>query len=232
MGISIFFGTIVLSYLIGSIPIGLIIVKLATGQDVRLVHSGRTGGTNAMRAAGFWAGFGTANLDIFKGACGVYLARVFLPENHWLEILASVAAIIGHNYSIFLAERKDGKFRLRGGAGGATMIGGAMGLWFPNLLILVPIGAAILFGIGYASLTTMSMPLIAMIIFAVRAQMGLSPWIYVFYGALAEIILIIALLPNIKRLISGTERVVGWRAKRLNKEDVSDSKPLKTQSQI
>ena len=47
-------GVIFLAYLIGSIPFGLIIVKLTTGKDIRSVASGRTGGTNAMRAAGFW----------------------------------------------------------------------------------------------------------------------------------------------------------------------------------
>ena len=53
MQIAIGIGVIVLAYLIGSIPFGLLIVKIKTGQDVRLVESGRTGGTNAMRAAGF-----------------------------------------------------------------------------------------------------------------------------------------------------------------------------------
>ena len=49
-------GTLVIGYIIGSIPFGLLIVKLKTGKDIRDVESGRTGGTNAMRAAGFWAG--------------------------------------------------------------------------------------------------------------------------------------------------------------------------------
>ena len=60
-------GIILLAYLFGSIPFGLLIVKLKTGKDIREVESGRTGGTNAMRAAGFWAGFATAMLDILKG---------------------------------------------------------------------------------------------------------------------------------------------------------------------
>ena len=46
------------SYLLGSIPFGLILVRLKTGQDIRGIQSGRTGGTNAMRAAGFWVGLG------------------------------------------------------------------------------------------------------------------------------------------------------------------------------
>lgn len=63
---------VVLAYVIGSVPVGLLIVKITTGKDIREIESGRTGGTNAMRAAGFWAGFATAMLDIVKGAAGVW----------------------------------------------------------------------------------------------------------------------------------------------------------------
>jgi glycerol-3-phosphate acyltransferase PlsY len=214
MTTAIFIGVLIISYLIGSLPMGLFIVKLISGKDIRNIQSGRTGGTNAMRAAGFWAGFATAALDIVKGASGIWIAQAFLPNNHWLEILAPVATILGHNYSIFLIDRNSqGRICLRGGAGGAPSVGGAMGLWAPSLLILVPAGALILFGLGYASVATMSLPIIAMIIFIVRASLGLSPWIYVLYGLLAELLLLWALRPNIKRLIAGNERLVGWRAK-------------------
>ena len=221
MQILSFVGILVAAYLIGSVPMGLLVVKITTGQDIREVQSGRTGGTNAMRAAGFWAGLATAFLDIFKGASGVWLARAIVPGNHWLEVLAPIAAIIGHNYSIFLIERHEsGKIRLGGGAGGAPFIGGATGLWPWSILVLVPIGALILFGIGYASLTTLSVPLIATLIFAYRAWIGASPWEYVLYGLIAEILIIWALRPNIKRLFNGTERVVGWRARRAKTRDV------------
>ena len=75
-------------------------------------------------------------------------------------------------------------------------------------------GAVILFGVGYASLTTISIPFIAIIVFSIRAYKGLSPVVYVMYGVLAELILLWALRPNIKRLLNGTERVIGWRAKK------------------
>jgi len=193
---------------------GLYIVKLISGKDIRKIQSGRTGGTNAMRAAGIGAGLATATLDILKGASSVWIAQALLPENHLITVLAPIAAIIGHNYSIFLIERnKQGKIRLRGGAGGAPAAGGATGLWPPTLLIIIPVGALILFGIGYASLTTMSIPLIAIVVFVIRAYKGLSPWTYVLYGVLAELILLWSLRPNIKRLLNGTERIVGWRAK-------------------
>lgn len=208
------------AYLIGSIPSGLLIVKLTTGKDVRHIESGRTGGTNAMRAAGFWAGLATAILDIAKSALTVYLAKQVAPQSPWLHILAPIAAVIGHNYSVYLAEcNKHGKFRLRGGAGGTPATGGAMGLWWPSIFIIVPIGFALLFGIGYASVATMSIGIISIVIFSIRASLGLSPWAYAWYGFLVEILLLWALRPNIKRLMNGTERLVGWRAKRRKQKE-------------
>ena len=99
-------GIILLAYIFGSIPFGLLIVKLKTGKDIREVESGRTGGTNAMRAAGFWAGFATAMLDILKGAVAVWVTQWLTPDQ-WAHVLAPLAAILGHNHSIFLAERDE-----------------------------------------------------------------------------------------------------------------------------
>ncbi len=206
---------LVASYLIGSIPFGLLVVKLTTGRDVRRVESGRTGGTNAMRAAGFWAGLSTAVLDMAKSALTVRLAMAAAPHAYWLHALAPVAAIIGHNYSIYLPERDEkGRWRLRGGAGGTPAAGGAVGLWWPSFFILIPFGALLLFGVGYASVATMSIGVVSLVIFALRAAFYGSPWAYVWYGILAEILILWALRPNIKRLMNGTERLVGWRAKR------------------
>ena len=61
--------------------------------------------------------------------------------------------------------------------------------------------------------------IIAIVIFAIRAWMGLSPWQFIFYGVLVEILAIWALRPNIKRLFKGTERVVGWRARRMQTKE-------------
>lgn len=205
----------VASYTLGAIPFGWVIVKLVSGKDILQVESGRTGGTNAMRAAGFGAGLATVVLDFLKGACSVYLARLLVPGNVWIEIIAPVFAVLGHNYSIFLIKRNEkGQLRLRGGAGGATAVGGAFGLWPPSLFIIVPLGALIFFGIGYASVTTMSVALLATLIFGYRAIIGLNPWEYVLYGLMTEALLVLALIPNIHRLIKGTERLVGWRARR------------------
>jgi glycerol-3-phosphate acyltransferase PlsY len=207
---------LLLAYLIGSIPFGLIIVRISTGKDIRDIESGRTGGTNAMRAAGFWAGLATGILDVFKGYAAVYISHLLVPGNHvWLEVLAPICAIIGHNYSIFLLERNEsGWLRFRGGAGGATCLGGSVGLWFPSLFIILPICGLIYYFVGYASVTTLSIALLSTLIFTIRAWLGLNPWQYAIYGLLAFVALAWALRPNIQRLISGNERIVGLRAKK------------------
>jgi hypothetical protein len=124
-------GILLAAYIFGSVPFGLLIVKGLTGKDIRTVESGRTGGTNVYRAAGFSAGFFTAILDILKSAATVWLAREITPDA-WVHVLAPVAAVIGHNHSIFLPERgPDGRLRFRGGAGGAAALGGAQPLHLP-----------------------------------------------------------------------------------------------------
>lgn len=217
---------LIVSYILGAIPFGLLIVKLRTGKDIRQVESGRTGGTNAMRAAGCLAGGMTTVLDVTKATLCAWLALALLPDMYWMRVLAPIMAILGHNYSIFLIERDEKRgIRLRGGAGGAPSLGGAIGLWFPSLFIIAPLGALIFYFVGYASVATMSVPILAILIFAVHAYLGASPWQFVFYGVIAEIILIWALRPNIRRLLNGEERLVGWRARRKNAKTGSPSEP-------
>jgi len=206
---------ILIAYLIGAIPFGFFFVKMKTGEDIRDVQSGRTGGTNAMRAAGFWVGFYTAILDILKGTGAVLLAKEIAPDNYWLHVSAGLAAIIGHNYSIFLFQRNpEGKIKLGGGAGGATCLGGSIGLWPTSVYIIFPLAALIYYFVGYASVTTMSVAAISAVIFAVRAVNGISPWDYFFFGLFSLMLLLWALRPNIKKLIAGTERLHGYRAKK------------------
>ena len=205
-------GVVLLGYLLGSIPFGLIIVKLKTGKDIRQVESGRTGGTNAMRAAGFWAGVLTAFSDILKGTLAVWLASWLSPDNQWVHILTPIAAILGHNYSLYLPEfDENGRFkRLRGGAGGAPALGGAIGLWAPSVLIVLPLGALVFFTLGYASITTLSVAFFAILVFGIRLALGVpgANWADVVYGLVAGALLTWALRPNIKKLFNGTERVV------------------------
>lgn len=205
-----------LAYIIGAIPFGLIIVKIANGQDIRFIGSGRIGGTNVMRAAGWFAGLLTALFDVAKGIFTYYLVLWLAPGLDWLRVLADSAAILGQIQSIFLIEKNsDGKIRLRGGAGGATAFGGAVSLMLPSftgVFIILPFVAFIYLVVGFASVTTMSIPLLAGIYFLIQAISGISPWVFAGYGIVGELIVLWALRPNIQRLIKGTERSVGLRA--------------------
>lgn len=224
-------GIILVAYLLGAVPFGLLIVKIKTGKDIREIESGRTGGTNAMRAAGFWAGILTAVMDILKGTGAVWLASWLSPEHNWVHAAAPLFAILGHNYSIFLQKRDEsGKFAgLGGGAGGATAIGGTIGLLPGSILIILPLGMLVYFTLGIASVTTMSAPIFAMIIFGVRAWQGSAEWTNVGYALGAEILLVLALRPNIKKLLEGNERINkyslnGWlKARKEKKQEKTEN---------
>ncbi len=206
---------VALAYVIGSIPMGYVIVKAISGQDVRQVGSGRTGGTNAMRAAGLSAGLLTALLDVLKGGAGVWLAQAFLPaETRPLGMaLAGLAAILGHNYSLFLG--------FKGGAGGAPAVGAAFAIWPASMLIVAPVGVAILFGVGYASVATLSVAVVITALFAYRIYILQWPPEFIIYGLGAIVLLAWALRPNIRRLLRGEERLIGWRAKRLKQAEAA-----------
>lgn len=197
----------VIGYLLGSLPMGLIYVRLLTGQDVRTVGSGRTGGTNVMRAAGLGAGLLTAFSDIFKGTLAVWLAQWVLPgETRAVGmVLSGLAAILGHNYSVFL--------RFKGGAGGATATGAAVGIWPWIILLVVPLGGGILYFIGYASVATLAAAVSITLAFVVLAALKLLDPVFILFGLGASVLLAWALRPNLARLIRGEERRVGLRAK-------------------
>ena len=206
-----------LAYLIGSIPSGLLVVKIATGKDVREIESGRTGGTNAMRAAGPLAGLFTALLDILKGAGAVWVGQSLFSSPDWIVAMNGLLAILGHNYSAFLVERnEDGKLHFRGGAGGATTLGVAIGLWVNSWLVILPIAGLVYILGGYASLTTISIALSTMGIFTMKAITGVTPWVYAIFGAASVGTVLIALKPNIQRLKEGTERHVNLLARIFN----------------
>lgn len=197
-----------IGYLLGSLPMGVIYVRLFTGQDLRAVGSGRTGGTNAMRAAGFGVGLLTAFSDIIKGSLAVWLAQWLLPAETRIPgmVLAGLAAVLGHNYSIFL--------RFKGGAGGATATGAAMAIWPWAILIIVPLGGGILYFIGYASVATLAAAVSITLAFAILAALRLLDPMFILFGLGTLILLAWALRPNLARLVRGEERLVGLRAKR------------------
>lgn len=216
MTMAISIGLVVLGYLMGSIPSGMILVRLTTGRDIRRVGSGRMGGTNAMRAGGSLAGALTGILDVLKSFAAVEICRWVLPGMVELEVLVGLAAILGHNYSVFSIDWMETRFGkipvFHGGAGAAPTLGAATAFWFPSLFIVLPVGLLVFFLVGYASVTTLVGGVMVVAIFSIRAALGQSSAWYVVFGVVALGLLVWSLRPNIDRLIHGTERLVGLRA--------------------
>lgn len=190
----------VLAYLIGSISIGYLVIYAMKRQDIRQHGSGRTGGTNALRAGGRWAGIATGAGDMLKGFIAVLVARWVMngsPDTVWAEVLAGVSVVIGHNASIFLG--------FKGGAGTGPNIGACVAMWPLSGLWLVPMLPIGLNLTRYASLTSIIIAVLIPAQLAVRAALGLGPREYVVYGVLTLLLILWALRPNIKRLLNGTE---------------------------
>lgn len=203
------------SYFLGAIPFGWILSKLVKGVDIRKIGSGRTGTTNTMRASGYPIAVLTLLLDGLKGVASVWLARWLAPEIPGLAIIAPIFAIIGHNYSVFLAEKDTtGKLIFKGGAGGATALGASLALLPSAFPIIIAIALIMFFAVGYASLATLSIGVSTLLTSIIRYLLGLSSWHYIAFGVLSTGLLVLALLPNITRLINGTERGVSWRLKK------------------
>ncbi|MFM8320609.1 MAG: glycerol-3-phosphate acyltransferase [Chloroflexota bacterium] len=202
---------ILVGYLLGSLPMGYIFLKLLKHQDITRVGSGRTGGTNAMRAGGVWMGVLTGLADFGKGFLAVSLARLLTPDLIWVQVLCGFAAVAGHNWSLwlYLWTRK-----LSAGAGTGPNVGAAMAFWTPVALIVIPIVIIFVFIVGYASLASIAAALAIVAVFFVRASTAGAPWEYGIYGILTMLLVIWALRPNIKRLVEGTERRVGIFAKK------------------
>ncbi len=196
-------------YLFGSIPFGFIIIGVLRERDITEEGSGRTGGTNALRAGGFGAATLTVIGDLLKGMAGVAFARMVFQGNLWAEVFAGWGVILGHNASIYLA--------FRGGAGTAPNMGVAAGFWFPSLIFTLPFFPIGMFVIRIASLTSLVAGLAIVVIFAIRALLGHGPWEYVAYGLGALTLVAYALRPNIERLLKGTESLVDLRAQEKEK---------------
>lgn len=207
----------VIGYIFGAIPFGWIFVKLTRGVDLREVKSGRTGGTNAMRAAGPVVGGLTAVGDVLKGAAAVWLARalfstvlppVWLP---WAEVVVGLMTIVGHNWSVFLG--------WEGGAGTGPNVGWSSAVWWP----IAPIAAVVVVGVilltGMASVASLAMGAMIPITFAILyfATDIISSPAYFVGGILTLLVVMWALRPNIRRIIEGTERMVGPAARRRKK---------------
>jgi len=186
----------VAGYLLGALPIGYLVGKL-WGVDVRKYGSGRTGGTNVMRAAGSWAAALTVAGDGLKGLLAVGIAAL-LVGTPAAKVLAGLAAVVGHNWSVFLG--------WRGGAGAVTNMGVIFGLYQPVVIGMTVVGLIALFASRMASVATLAIAGFAFLSFVGLAIWGNVSWVYALYGLFATALIAVALLPNIRRILSGTER--------------------------
>ena len=187
-------------YLLGSIPFGYIVIGILRERDLTTEGSGRTGGTNAMRAGGLGAGALTVAGDVCKGMAAVALARAVMPGALWAEVLAGWGAVFGHNASIFVG--------FRGGAGSGPNMGVAAAFWPPSLAFTLACFPISMFVIRYASVGSILIAAVIVVIFTIRAALGHSPVEYIGYGLGATALVLYALRPNIERLVQGKEKPI------------------------
>ena len=212
MLIAEFVSVIVIAYLLGSIPIGLIIGKLKGGVDIREHGSGKTGATNVMRTLGTKLGVLTIVLDVVKAGGAVMLATVIIDGGsgvftlggvsvHWqhiAQVVAGLAAIAGHNWPVF-AKFKGGR--------GVTAYFGTLFAIFPPAGIF---GAEV---VAIAALRSRQMSrgsiLGALAAWCLMIPLTIVynfPPIYLAYGLAGIALLVYQHYDNIKRLRQGTER--------------------------
>jgi glycerol-3-phosphate acyltransferase PlsY len=212
-----FIAVIIVGYLVGSIPSGVVVSKLFSKVDVREYGSGKIGATNVLRTAGKKAAALVLFLDILKGALAVIFAGLIVGRNYLVigdnfglgllvaQVLAALAAITGHNWSIFLG--------FKGGRGVATFFGG--------LVALCPVAA--LFGsevfiIGAGLTRFASLGSIAGVVGTYSILIPLTifngfPLEYLIYTLIGTVFIVIMHRENIARLLSGKERRLGEKAK-------------------
>lgn len=191
--------TAVVAYLIGSIPTGYIIVKSATGQDIRQVGSGSTGATNVKRVMGKKWFFIVLLLDALKGAIPVMIAN-FVPYLHSVSgvtaVIAAACVLLGHSKSIYLG--------FTGGKSVASGVGTILALSPTVGLSIAVIWAIITYASKYVSLGS----IIALAISPVLMFLFNQPIAYVIYCVIGAIYVIYLHRENIKRLLAGTENKV------------------------
>lgn len=190
---------LLLAYLCGAFPTGYLAVRAFTGKDVRQVGSGRTGGTNVLRSAGPVAAVLTVVVDFLKGGVAVLLAHA-IAGTPLAVSAAAIAAILGHNYSVFLG--------FEGGAGTMTSIGIAIFVSPLAGIAAALVGLAMLFLRRYASLASISVAVAMPVAFGVGALWFHMPALYPPAMGVIALIVINELRPNIVRLLAGTERKV------------------------
>ena len=197
---------VVLGYLIGSLPFGVLIGRLAGGVDLREHGSGRTGATNALRTIGpAWAAL-VSLLDTAKGfvavlAVGWLYAAGPSGSAPWVAAAAGIAAIAGHIHSVFIG--------FRGGRGVATFAGSMLAMAPLVPAIVVPLFAVVVWRTRYVSLGSLVGCALAPVTAAGLAVFGQAPWAAVALGVGGAALVAAAHEDNIARLRAGTERKLG-----------------------
>jgi len=194
---------IIVSYLLGSIPFGYLIVRKKVGADIRETGSGGTGATNVSRRAGKAAGISTLVLDALKGAVAVVWAAVLAgPSSHaaWIVTAAAIAVIVGHIFPVWLG--------FRGGKGVATGVGVFLVLAPMALLCAGVVFVSIVFFTRYVSLgSIMAAALIPLLVWLqnvfIEPFADLRPLLAA--AVVGALLIIFAHRGNIQRLARGTE---------------------------
>ncbi|HET6373707.1 MAG TPA: glycerol-3-phosphate 1-O-acyltransferase PlsY [Candidatus Polarisedimenticolia bacterium] len=191
-------GTLVGAYLLGAVPWGVVLFRMAGRGDLRATGSGNIGATNALRSGGSALGIATLALDVGKGAAAVALTRALLHDPFW-ESLAAFGAVLGHCFPIFLG--------FRGGKGIATGCG-AYG-------VLAPIPMALSMGVFAAAAGVTRMVSVGSLCAGAALPLfawWLTPQTAIIVSAAAAAALTFARhRANIARILSGTERTLGRR---------------------
>ena len=191
---------ILTGYLLGSVPFGLVVGYLWLGRDIRESGSGKTGTTNVLRTAGKLPAALVVIGDISKGTVPALLGR-FVWDEPGIAAAGAAAAVIGHVYPVFAG--------FRGGRGVATSFGGVLGLT-PLVAVAFPVLAAIVvISTRYVSLMSVLVTPIAAAIVVALAIADIVPWEFAFYTIFAVRMVEYTHLPNIRRLLAGTEPRIG-----------------------
>lgn len=197
------------SYLLGAVPIGLLVGKVFGNVDVRDSGSGRTGATNVLRTLGWKAAVPVVLLDLFKGSVAV-IASGFIADTPG-EVAGAVAVVVGHSRSIFIG--------FGGGRGVIPAGGAALALVWPAAIIGTIVGILIIALTRYVSLGSLLGTVTCVGIMVAFAVLGLAPPLLdavpFIIGPLAVVggaIVVYAHRDNIQRLIRGTERRFGQPA--------------------
>lgn len=189
------FLVILTGYLLGSIPFGVVISRLFN-IDITQYGSGNIGATNVLRTLGVVPGIIVLTLDLLKGTLAAYIGILVLKDPLWV-VLVGLAAILGHMFSIFMG--------FKGGKGAAIGLGVLLAIAPEIFLAAALLVVLIIATTRYVSLASIFGPwLVAALMYFLN-----KPLPYLWATILVAILMVIKHIPNIKRLLAGTERKVG-----------------------